>query len=130
MSRRGRPKEPLNRMQVNAILAVQDGKPAKVAAIDAGYPVNTDFKNVIKRARERIGDALLCESVRLEMREKYPDLALVGTTGMRKGRLVYTTPEQRAFHDITEPHLVFYERLISQGWHFNEEGSLVGPEKK
>ena len=130
MSRRGRPKEAIDHKLVKAILAVQDGKPAKVAALDAGYPTSTDFKNVIKRGKERLGDALLCEAVRLEMREKYPDLALVGTTGKRKGRLVSITPEQRAFYDITEPHLVFYERLISQGWHFNEEGSLVGPEKK
>ena len=130
MSRRGRPKKALSHMQINAILAVQEGKPAKVAALEAGYPASTDFKNVIKRGKERLGDALLCEAVRIDMREMRPDLALVGTTGMRKGRLVYTTPEQRAFHDITEPHLVFYERLISQGWHFNEEGSLVEPEKK
>ena len=130
MSRRGRPPEPLNHMQIKAILAVQDGAPHKVAAMDAGYPVNTDFKNVIKRARERLGDALLCEAVRLEMREKHPDLALVGTTGMRKGRLVRIEPEERAFYDIDEGFLVCYERLISQGWHFNEEGRLVGPEKK
>lgn len=127
MRKRGRPKLGLNNMQVKAIIGIQEGKPVKVAVLDAGYPVDTDMKSVARRARKRLIDAALCEDARTAIRDAYPDLVLVGSYEATK--LIKSTPAIRASANIDEGYRVFYEYLISQGWH-RKDGRLVGPEDK
>ena len=115
-----RPVSGLSTKDVNIIQALQNGASNKEAALDAGVLPTSDIKTPVKRAKMKLKKARFCEAIRTKTKEVHR-VIIMGET------LYPYPPELEWFANISEPHLCFYERLISQGWQVDKNGTLFNP---
>ncbi|EJU3208251.1 hypothetical protein N4W15_004000 [Salmonella enterica] len=102
-----RPLTGLNPLYVKILLAMQEGKTPKEAALDAGYPANADYKKPTQRARKKLQAASLKEEIRRAIREGHPSLVLMGSG--KETVLKPNTEVYRQFAEIDEGFRLFFE---------------------
>lgn len=117
-----RPVSGLSARDVKIIQSLQDGASNKEAALDADVRPISDIKKPVQRAKEKLRKARFSEAIRTKTKEDR-GVIIMGE------RLHQRTPELEWFANISEPHLCFYEHLISQGW-AQEDGTLFNPKDR
>lgn len=115
--------EGLSAMDVKIIQSLQDGASNKEAALDAGVRPTSDIKTPVKRAKKKLKKSRFCEAIRTQTKEDHK-VIIMGE------KLRPLTPELEWFANIGEPHLCFYEHLLSQGWELDKDGTLFNPKDR
>jgi len=118
-----RPVSALSAKDVKIIQSLQEGARNKVAALNAGVDPKSDIKKPVQRAKEKLKKARFSEAIRTKTKEER-GVIIMGE------RLCQRTPELEWFANISEPHLCFFEHLLSQGWTLNKDGTLFNPKDR
>lgn len=113
----------LSARDVKIIQSLQERASNKVAALDAGVSPTSDIKTPVKRAKEKLRKARFSEAIRTKTKEDR-GVIIMGE------RLYPLTPDREWFANISEPHLCFYEHLLSQGWTLDKDGTLFNPKDR
>lgn len=73
-----RPLSGVSSLQIKIIQEIQQGSTYEAASCAAGYKYPSDLKKPAKRARCKLKKAALNEEIRHAIRQKYPELILMG----------------------------------------------------
>lgn len=107
-------------------LRARDGNELmKVIVGNAGFHVR-DYKDPLRTLKKMIKEARFNVERRSLWLESRTEQAPHGYR-IRGEKAEPTTPELIKFDSIAEPHLVFYEELLKQGWVLDEFGKLTNP---
>ena len=109
-----RPLSGLSSLQIKIIQEIQQGSTYEAASCAAGYKYPSDLKKPAKRAMCKLKKATLNEQIRHAIRQKYPELILMGAG--TNTRLEPFTEVNHKFAEIDEGFRNFTESMLLQGW--------------